>query len=513
LIRWEWSLAMSQLSCNSTETSINSRGKSSSSATRLLSLRRTMSLTIWMLAVIAFAAIYSIFSVIRQDSFQVQLVAWCACGMLVFLAISVLLLGKYITQRSLNHIERQLRSLKNEDRLDPVDISNADDLKPVMGALWDYVDHVRQRMHKLRLQKKELDIQMRFSDAERRNTEAVIYSISDVVLVIDSFGELIMANTAAEKLFNFRLEGVRHKPIERVLEDESLASLIKDARTNGGGGARRRIEYATTRDEKTLTYNITVSTFIDADKQSRGVVAVFHDITRDREVAQIKADFVSSVSHELRTPLSSIKAYVEMLTDNEADNECQKREFYKIIQSETDRLQRMIDNILDISRIESGVVVVDRDWIDPNDVIKDVFEVMVPQADKKGISLNSEPGLSLPKIRADRDMFYQAVLNLVSNATKYTTGGGYVCVKTNYDENNKRYMITVEDNGVGISVHELPHIFNKFYRSREGGTMAGGTGLGLSLVKQIVEKVHHGEISVTSERGAGTTFLLKFPID
>ncbi|MHC4441661.1 MAG: sensor histidine kinase [Planctomycetota bacterium] len=483
------------------------------STTRLFSLRRTTSLTILLLVVIAFVAAYEIFRVVQQGTYYEQLVARSAWGMLVLLAIAVLLLGKYVMQRSLSHIENQLRTLKNEDCLVPFDISEADDLKPVMSALVDYVNHVRDRFDRLRLQKKELDIQMRFADAERRNTEAVVFSISDVVLVIDSFGELIMANSAAEKLFGFRLEESRHNPIERVLEDGSLATLIKDARSADERSVRRQVEYATKYDGKEQFYNITLSTFIDADRHSRGVVAVFHDITREREIAQLKADFVSSVSHELSTPLSSIKAYVEMLMDNEAHDEEQQQEFYKIIHSETDRLHRMIDNILDISRIESGVVQVNREWVAPNEVIKDVLEVMIPQADEKKILLECELVESLPDIQADRDMLYRAVLNLVSNAIKYTKPEGYIGIKTNFDKDNRRYTVTVEDNGMGISVQDLPYIFDKFYRSRECGSTTKGTGLGLSLVRQIVETVHHGQISVASEWGVGTKVTLQFPID
>ncbi|UCD27951.1 MAG: PAS domain-containing protein [Planctomycetota bacterium] len=504
---------MSLLSCNTSDTTFCAPKKVKRSTTRRLSLRRTTSLTIVLLVVIAFATAYEIFNVVRQGSVHEQIVVRSAWGMLVLLAIVILMLGKYVMQRSLSHIESQLRTLKDEESIDPFDIYESDDLKPVMKALSDYVDHVRTRLDRLRLQKKELDIQMRFSDAERRNIEAIVHGISDVVLVIDSFGELIMANAAAEKLFNFHLDQIRHRPIERVLEDGSLASLIKDARTNNQQSIGKHVEYATVREGKSQTYDITLSTFIDADGQSRGVVAVFHNITREREIAQVKADFVSSVSHELRTPLSSIKAYVEMLTDNEAHDERQKREFYKIIQLETDRLQRMIGNILDISRIESGIVVVDREWMAPNEMIKDVLGMISPQADEKDISLQCELGESLPEIRADRDMLYRTVLNLVSNAIKYTQQSGCITVRTNVDEDTDRYVITVTDNGMGISADDLPHIFDRFYRSKDCGADAKGTGLGLSLVKQIVEKVHHGQVSVASERGKGTTVKLYFPIE
>ncbi len=472
-----------------------------------------MLLSVALLVVVTAVAVLGISGVTQSASSRDQYVAWAACGMLVCLAIVVLLLGRHMTQRALGHVEHQLRTLaRDESRLQTIDTAVPDDLKPVMAAMSDYVGQVRARVDRLRLQKKELDIQTRAAEAEQRHTEAMIFSISDAVMVIDSFGELVLANTAAETLFNFRLTDCRQRPIERVLEDGSLVTLIKDARTADEGNARRQVEYSALRDGRTQTFNITLSTVIDAEGESRGAVAVFHDITREREIAQVKTDFVSAVSHELRTPLSSIKAYVEMLVDGEAHNEKTRREFYQIIESETDRLQRLISNILNISRIESGVVEIHRQSIQPNDVVKGVLDMMAPQANEKGVTLNSELGESSPCIWADRDLLHQAVMNLVSNAIKYTPQGGRVCVQTSIDEQASRLAITVTDNGIGIRAQDLPRVFDKFYRSREGVDVAKGTGLGLNLVKHIVESVHQGEISVTSEHGAGTTIALRFPL-
>jgi len=482
------------------------------SGTPLFSMRRTMLLTVALLLAVTGLALLSIVGVIRRAPLVDQYVAWAACGMLVCLAIVILLLGRYMTQRTLGHIEQQLRRLAREDRLEAVQTSIPDDLKSVMAALCDYVDQVRTRFDALCLQRKELDIQMRLADAERQHSEAVIFSISDAVLVINPFGELVLANTAAERLFNFRLSDGQRRPIERVLEDRSLVTLIKDARTGDEHAVRRQVEYGAVREGRTETFNITLSTLVDAEGRSQGVVAVFHDVTREREIAQIKTDFVSAVSHELRTPLSSIKAYVEMLVDGEAHEEKTRREFYQIIQAETDRLQRLISNVLNISRIESGVMELHRELIQPNAVVRDVCDMILPQASSKGVGLESDPGEALPEIWADRDLIHQAVLNVVGNAIKYTHKGGRVRVRTSVDHGSGHFVIAVADNGMGIRAQDLPRIFDKFYRARESTAVARGTGLGLNLVKHIVETVHQGEISVTSEHGVGTVMVLRLPL-
>lgn len=493
-------------------SALRDRPASAGIGAHLFSLRRMTSLTLALLIVTAAVAAYGINIVVHDVPAWVQRVAWAACGMLVSLSMAILLLGRFTTQRSLRHVERQIRHLLRSDDIQPLDTLVPDDLQSVMTALGDYVAHVRKRVEGLRLQKKELDIQKRMADAERRHTEAVIFSISEAVLVSDSFGELVLANTAAERLFSFRLEEWRHRPIDRVVGDASLAALLNEARTAGESGARRKVEYSLMREGQAQTFNITLSTVLDSQGQPRGVVAVFHDITRDREIARMKTDFVSAVSHELRTPLSSIKAYVEMLVDGEAHDEATRRDFYAIIESETERLQRLITKILDISRIESGVMEVRLASVQMNALIREAYDVMLPQAAEKNITLTSEPAEGLPPVWADRDLVYQAVLNVLSNAVKYTPAGGRVQIRTGFDPAGRQVSVSVTDNGLGIRAQDLPRLFDKFFRSRDSEHVAKGTGLGLNLVKHIVETVHHGEIVVTSEYGAGTTMSLRFPL-
>ena len=146
------------------------------------------------------------------------------------------------------------------------------------------------------------------------------------------------------------------------------------------------------------------------------------------------------------------------------------------------------------------------------EIASEGLAVMGPQASEKRVTLEGEFAESLPAIYANRDLLYQAMTNLVSNAIKYTPEGGHVRVCASLDEENTRYVITVIDNGIGISDEDLPRVFDKFYRTDHGAATAKGTGLGLNLVRQIVETVHQGDISVTSERDVGTTFFVRLPL-
>jgi two-component system, OmpR family, phosphate regulon sensor histidine kinase PhoR len=229
-------------------------------------------------------------------------------------------------------------------------------------------------------------------------------------------------------------------------------------------------------------------------------------MTKEKEVAEMKNDFVSNVSHELRTPLASIKAYIEMLIDGEADDEKTKTEFYEVIQNEANRLSRLIDNILNISRIESGLVKINKQPQSLMVIVKEALEVIAPQAKLKNIKLDEHLMPAIYQTQADKDMLYQAVLNLLSNAVKYTPEGGTITVSATVDEAKRQLVAKISDTGVGIPPKDLPFVFDKFYRAESNNRMAKGTGLGLSLVKHIVETVHHGRMFVESSVGKGSTF-------
>jgi two-component system phosphate regulon sensor histidine kinase PhoR len=201
-----------------------------------------------------------------------------------------------------------------------------------------------------------------------------------------------------------------------------------------------------------------------------------------------------------------------MLTDGEAQDEKTKREFYEIISAETDRLHRLIENILNISRIESGVVKVVKEPISLTAVVKQAIDVASPQAKAKSHKLAEQLAPVYYQVEADRDMIYQAVLNLLSNAIKYTPDGGTITVRVSVDERRSVAVCDVSDTGAGIPPEDLPRIFDKFYRVPANSKLAKGTGLGLTLVKHIIETVHDGKMSVTSEIGKGSTFSFELPV-
>jgi two-component system phosphate regulon sensor histidine kinase PhoR len=434
---------------------------------------------------------------------------------MLLLAATAGLMSALWVRRDLLELTAQLRQKLDGGTIRIIDAPSSD-MVPLVLAANDLVEQAQKTVSDAVLKAKELEIQLKVATAERQHAEAIIYSISDAVLVTDPFDDLVLANEAAARSFGFDLSAAARMPMDQVLHDEKVIALIREMRQSNstsvgsgvGRGGRRIVEHTVkAANGADKTFKITLSCVADkANQQPAGVVAVLHDMTKEKEVAEMKNDFVSNVSHELRTPLASIKAYIEMLIDGEADDEKTKHEFYEVIQNEANRLSRLIDNILNISRIESGLVKVNKAPQSMTVIMKEAIEVITPQAKGKQITVVENLAPLIYQTVGDRDMLYQAVLNLLSNAVKYTPEGGTVTVSSEVDESKKRVCARISDTGVGIPPKDLPFVFDKFYRVEANNRMAKGTGLGLSLVKHIIETVHRGRMFVQSVQGKGSTF-------
>jgi two-component system phosphate regulon sensor histidine kinase PhoR len=439
------------------------------------------------------------------------------------------LLGMVALRRTWHNLALHLHDIARQDELPREIASTHPDLACVVAGINSVIEAARQSVARAELQRKELAIQLKLATAEREHLEAIIYSISDAVLVTDPFDEVVLANDSAMRMMNARCASHYARPDSPLLIDDSsfppeLRKLIRDMRQSDSRGGRRIVEFKAPSPTGDRIYKVTLSCVSNTrdegartnDGSSAGsavsqpaapsVVAVLHDMTREREVAKVKNDFVSNVSHELRTPLASIKAYAEMLIDGEAADAKTSQEFYEVIHNEANRLGRLIDNILNISRIESGVIKVNKQPQSLLMILKEAIEVISPQAKQKKITIEEQISPAFYQTLIDRDMLYETCLNLLSNAVKYTPESGRITVQTLVDESRKIVTVRVSDTGVGIPPKDLPFIFDKFYRSDANSNMAKGTGLGLSLVKHIIETVHHGRLFVESHVGQGSTF-------
>jgi len=359
---------------------------------------------------------------------------------------------------------------------------------------------------------KDLQVQIQLSQRRGKNTEAIIYSIRDAVIVIDESDRLLMANEAASLLFNFDFNSSQHKHVGELIghSQGEFVDFLTRSRQSKGQATRKELEFL--EDGTPKTFNCIVSCVYDQGQQVCGAVAVLHDITREKEISQMKSDFVSHVSHELKTPLASITAYTEMLADGEADDEQTRKEFYSVIQSQAQRLNRLIENILNSSRIESGLIKVNKEPASLTMLIEEQLQMIKGYAEEKHIEVIGQKPIVFDQVYVDKDMIQEVIVNLLSNAVKYTPSGGSVKIEIEVDEGASLVRVSVTDTGVGIPEDEIEHVFDKFYRVGANKKQAKGTGLGLNLVRQIVEKVHDGRVFVTSQVGVGSTFGFELPL-
>ncbi len=369
---------------------------------------------------------------------------------------------------------------------------------------------LRTEVEALREEKEHLAVANRITLSRYHRLETALRSIPDPLLITDSAERVVVSNSAAEKMFHFELPAGSQKALTDCVQEKNFFDILHSTRL---APTHKEVEVGHSNGQGHRWYNVLISPVQESQNdETRGLVALLRDVTRDKETAKMKTDFVANAAHELRTPLGGIKAYLEMLIDGEVPDNQTREKFYGVMQDEVNRLSNLIENILNISRIEAGIVKVSKEPIPLTAVVKEVLDIVRPKAEADGFTLKENLAPVFFHVRADREMIKQAVLNLLSNALKYTPKGGMVLVKMSIDEVAGKVTTEVSDSGVGISEEELPRMFNKFFRSSNSKKMAKGTGLGLALVKEIVETVHGGKITVSSILGKGSTFSFSLPL-
>ena len=344
----------------------------------------------------------------------------------------------------------------------------------------------------------------------RRQVEAVFDVLRDAVIVIDAHGEVLHVNEIASNLLLVSTLEAAGKPLDEVISDHQLVSTISDART-GLPKEGRQYEQEITHNDTTVAYEVHLQSVGQKDDAMHAVVTVLRDLSREREIARLKSDFVSKASHELRTPLSSISAYIEMLVDGDAKDEGTRQEFYEVISTETQRLQRMIDNLLNISRIEAGLMHIDRSQVNFRELVERSVTNMKPQASEKSLEIHTQIADVDLFVVGDSDMLYQVIVNLLSNAIKYTPDGGRITISADTDNLTRSLHFSVSDTGLGIAPDQTEKVFDKFYRVENYRHVAKGTGLGLNLCRHIVDTLHGGQIGLESTLGMGSKFWFSIP--
>lgn len=340
---------------------------------------------------------------------------------------------------------------------------------------------------------------------ERNKVKAILTSMTDGVIAIDRKGSILLINPAIEKLFNISYDKSLGKGLIEVVRNFDLEKFLQEALDSETGMTRELHMFVP--DMK--TFRISTAPLTN-ETGTVGAVAVLRDITAFRQVEIMKTDFVANVSHELKTPLTSIKGFVETLLDGALDDRETAKHFLEIINDEADRLNRLINDLLSLSRIEAKQKELNRVSLDIEKLINETVNILSPQAKEKNLDIKLNIKHPLQVIEADEDMIGQVLINLIDNALKYTHEGGRVSISA---ETQKEWIrVAVADTGIGIPIDSIPRLFERFYRvDKARSREMGGTGLGLAIVKHILE-LHNGKIEVDSIVGKGSTFTFYLPL-
>ncbi len=359
-----------------------------------------------------------------------------------------------------------------------------------------------------------LEIRCRRANNEAGRARAILSGLADPVIAVNELGDVVLANAAARELLSLDTERAEDRALARLVHCQKLVELLTTACHRGAASDRSDEVELVDQHGQSRWYRVRATPLTsqgseDDGSSPQGAVAVFRDVGSHKALQKRNAEFVSAVSHEMKTPLAGIKAYVELLADGDAEDEETREEFLTVINSQADRLQRLVDNMLNLARMEAGVVAVNKKHRSLNELLEEAVHVVQPAAGSKGIELVVRLSPLYLGVLADRDMLLQAAINLLSNAVKYTPSGGRVAIRSRLDGDEVQFE--VEDTGVGLNEEDCRRVFEKFYRVKKDKEMASGTGLGLPLAKHIVEDVHGGELSVRSTPGAGSIFRVALP--
>lgn len=345
------------------------------------------------------------------------------------------------------------------------------------------------------------------TEVEYKNVQlkSIIKSISHGILAIDVNGNILLINEEAKRIIK--------SDVENSPEGQSINNAIKEPQIlkeiyKFAGSRRNESSEITTEDD--IVYKIKLDPIYlqGTTNVMIGSIINIEDITEKVRLENMRSDFVTNVSHELKTPLTSISGFVETLKLNENIDICTRNRFLGIIESESDRLKRLIDDILLLSFIENKDNVV-LENVKLFDVYKEVHEMVNYSAKIKNITIEYEFNDEEICILSNRDYIKQVILNLVDNAIKYTRQDGYVNI--NVSQKNREVVLRVKDNGVGIPKEDVDRVFERFYRvDKARGRDAGGTGLGLAITKHIVKSLG-GNIELKSELGEGSEFTVTIP--
>ena len=348
---------------------------------------------------------------------------------------------------------------------------------------------------------------------EKNKLESVLMSIANGVIVCDSEDNVILLNNAGADMLKVDMDEFMGANINTYSDTEGglpFAEHIKEFKEGPLEEMQKTpLAYQTNIDKN--VYKVLMSPIFTASHEYLGYIVVLHDVTKEAEIDKLKSGFISNVSHELRTPVTVLRSYIDTLCNYNSDfDEATKQEFLQIMDQEAQRLNNMVNEILDFSRLDAENVKIERGFMDIRPIIENTVNSMKLLAQEKNIVFNVSVDENIPDLFINQDSIERVLKNLLSNALKYSNNNSKVIVSAKLENDN--FVCSVEDFGIGIPKEHLPKLFDRFYRVENKTHSVKGTGLGLHLVKVAIEKHHGGKVFAKSEEGKGSIFGFTIPL-
>jgi PAS domain S-box-containing protein len=387
--------------------------------------------------------------------------------------------------------------------------AQGDNLIPMIEDLEQSLGFMHGKLNEMRITNIELNSKVGVMNFEKNQFVRILDSINFGILITDMHNNIRNINEYMLKLFDRKREAVVDHPLEEVLRHDDLVSFIIQQDTIEYQGNMNYQDMSFPDQAQGEVFRVTLSHFMGAEGTPIGKVITFRNITSIKMVQKAQQEFIAHVAHELRTPLTNIKSYSEMLMDQEVESAEMQKEFYNTINQETTRLADLVQSLMSLSKMEMGGLILNKGLLRTDWLVDGSLSAVEASARDKRITIEKKLPDVFPSIMADKELLKSAIINVLGNAVKYTPADGKIifCI---FEQDNT-IVIEITDTGYGLAPEDLPHVFEKFYRSNNPQVaQQTGSGLGLAIAAEIVH-LHNGEIEVQSKLGEGSRFTIKIP--
>jgi len=445
---------------------------------------------------IVYGAVYMVASMENMYTTIRKITGILATGTMIALMITAVLgvvLARTITT-PIQEMTRQARAVADGDFNRAVSVYSGDEI----GQLGMAFNHMTRRLQEAILQQEE----------EREKLAGILSNMSDGVIAAKRDGQIILLNRSAEEMLQVKMSDVisQRKTLYHLLRlppEEEMPLFAQ---------SEPLIIEMMLSNRDVVMLRVTFTPLQQDSGKKGGIIAVLQDVTEQERLDQQRKEFVANVSHELRTPLTTIKSYVEALLDGAMDDPDISNRFLRVTMSETERMIRLVNDLLQLSRFDSQGIRLNCKEVDINQLLRYAAGRFSMFSEQQGVQLSLAVHEQLPLVSIDQDAINQVLDNLLSNAIKYTPQGGSVSLQAKANPQQGRVYITVSDTGIGIPSRDLKRIFERFYRVDKARSRGqGGTGLGLAIARELVQ-AHGADIEIASEWNAGTTVTFWVPI-